>query len=52
MTDVVRISGAPGCGKTTRLIEHVAEERDAGADLGDIHYVTFRRDAPESRRCV
>jgi DNA helicase-2/ATP-dependent DNA helicase PcrA len=50
MTEVVRISGAPGCGKTTRLIEHVAEERDAGADLGDIHYVTFSRSAVEETR--
>lgn len=44
MTEVVRISGLPGCGKTTRLMELVAEE---GRDLTDIYYVTFSRAAVE-----
>lgn len=45
MTEVVRISGAPGCGKTTRLFDYVAEERDDGRSVGDIYYVTFSRSA-------
>jgi len=44
MTEVVRISGLPGCGKTTRLMEHVAEE---DRRPWNIYYVTFSRSAVE-----
>lgn len=44
MTEVVRISGLPGCGKTTRLMELVAEE---GRRPTNIYYVTFSRSAVE-----
>jgi superfamily I DNA/RNA helicase len=50
MTEVVRISGAPGCGKTTRLIELVNQERKSGASLDDLHYVTFSRSAVDETR--
>ena len=49
-TEVVRIAGAPGCGKTTRLMDLVADERDRGARLSDIYYVTFSRSAVEETR--
>lgn len=44
MTEIVRISGLPGCGKTTRLMELVA---DGGWRPQDIYYVTFSRSAVE-----
>ena len=49
-TEVVRISGAPGCGKTTRLMDHVATEKHNGRSLRDIYYVTFSRSAVEETR--
>jgi superfamily I DNA/RNA helicase len=44
LTEVVRISGLPGCGKTTRLMELVSEEAPAPTDF---YYVTFSRAAVE-----
>lgn len=40
---VVRINGAPGCGKTTTLLEKVEEHRANGTDVSDIYYLTFTR---------
>lgn len=50
MTDhaeVIKIDGAPGVGKTTKLQEYVAEERAAGRNLTDLYYLTFARASRE-----
>lgn len=40
---VTRINGAPGCGKTTQLLDEVENHRDAGMKLGDMFYLTFSK---------
>lgn len=43
MTRVIKLDGAPGVGKTTKLFDYVSEEAEAGASLGEIYYLTFAR---------
>lgn len=46
MTDgaqITRINGAPGCGKTTRLLDEVAKHREGGLDAYDMFYLTFSK---------
>jgi len=50
MTRVVRLNGAPGVGKTTRLFEYVAEEQSDGLSLGELYYATFTRTAREESK--
>jgi superfamily I DNA/RNA helicase len=40
---VEKIDGAPGAGKTTRLFEHVEEEKGDGLAYYDLYYLTFAR---------
>lgn len=47
MTEVIRIDGAPGVGKSTRLFELVEEEKEGGRDLTDLYYLTFTRSGRE-----
>lgn len=41
MTDVIRIDGAPGAGKTHTLKQKLIEERQAGVGPFDFYWVTF-----------
>ena len=41
--EVVRLDGAPGVGKTTRLFELVEEEKERGTALSELYYLTFAR---------
>jgi len=47
MTEVIKIDGAPGVGKSTRLFEYVKEEKDDGRSLSDLYYLTFTRSGRE-----
>jgi superfamily I DNA/RNA helicase len=44
------ILGGPGCGKTTRLLEIVAEEMTAGVPASAIAFVTFTKAAADEAR--
>jgi hypothetical protein len=44
---VVKIDGAPGVGKTTRLEQAVLDERDNGRSITDVYYITFARSGRE-----
>lgn len=41
MTEVVKIDGAPGAGKTHTLRQKLVEEREAGLGLHDFYWLTF-----------
>lgn len=45
--DVVKIVGAPGCGKTTTLLDELASERRQGLGVSDFYYLTFTTSARE-----
>jgi len=47
MTEVHRIDGAPGVGKTHTLQEYVEDERDSGRSPWDVYYLTFSRSGVE-----
>jgi superfamily I DNA/RNA helicase len=47
MTDVHRIDGAPGVGKTHTLREYIKDERDSGRSYIDMYYLTFSRSGVE-----
>lgn len=47
MTEVIKIDGAPGVGKSTRLREYVEEEAAAGYGLSDLYFLTFTRSGRE-----
>ncbi|MFC6837231.1 UvrD-helicase domain-containing protein [Halomarina ordinaria] len=45
MTEVVKIDGAPGAGKTTALVGYVSSHAKSGYSLDDCLYLTFTRAA-------
>jgi len=47
MTEVIKIDGAPGVGKSTRLFEYVEGEKEDGRSLSDLYYLTFTRSGRE-----
>lgn len=47
MTEIIRVDGAPGVGKSTRLFEFVEEEKEGGRSLTDLYYLTFTRSGRE-----
>ncbi len=47
MTEIIRVDGAPGVGKSTRLFEFVEEEKESGKSLSDLYYLTFTRSGRE-----
>lgn len=49
-THTTMVLGGPGCGKTTRLLEIVAKELEAGVSPGQIAFVAYTKAAAEEAK--
>src|SRR3954464_13673202 len=50
MNNLKLVLGGPGCGKTTRLLDIVAEEMRGGIPASSIAFVTFTKAAAEEAK--